>query len=158
MNNTHLKRLFTIFLSLMLSVSMLPAGVFAEAVNGSEEQDQVVTEEVDQNTDQTETPAPEQPADVNKGSSEPADAVEKSEDQGQVATETVDQDETSAPEQSADVNKGSSEPAKKRQARKPKKQKRKTKRNLKLIKSLEENRFKALTYGCSEARIEMASL
>lgn len=115
MYSTHRKRLFTILLSLLLTVSMLPAGVFADIADGSE-------------------------------------------DQGQVATETVDQDETSASEQSADVNKGSSEPAKKRQARKPKKQKRKTKRNLKLIKSFEENRFKALTYGCSEARIEMASL
>ena len=79
MNNTHLKKLLTIFLSLMLSVSMLPAGVFAEAANGSEEQEPVVTETVDQETDLEEAPAPEQPTDIVEDSSNTVDVVDEAE-------------------------------------------------------------------------------
>ena len=79
MNNTHLKKLLTIFLSLMLSVSMLPAGVFAEAANGSEEQDPMVVETVDQESDQEEAPVPEQPMDVGEDSNNTVDVVDEAE-------------------------------------------------------------------------------
>ncbi|MBR3376765.1 MAG: hypothetical protein IKG44_03685 [Mogibacterium sp.] len=79
MNNTHLKKLLTIFLSLMLSVSMLPAGVFAEAANGSEEQDPMVVETVDQESDQEEAPVPEQPMDVDEDSNNTVDVVDEAE-------------------------------------------------------------------------------
>ena len=74
MNSTHRKRLFTILLSLLLTISMLPAGVFADITDGSDDQGQVVTEQADQ----TENPASELQAGSNDGgdSGDPSDADE----------------------------------------------------------------------------------
>ena len=63
MNSTHRKRLFTILLSLLLTISMLPAGVFADITDGSEDQNQVGAEL----TDQSENPATEQQEVSNDG-------------------------------------------------------------------------------------------
>lgn len=59
MDRMHLKKLLTICLALMLSVSMLPAGTFAAAAEGS--QDTAVSGQTDESTDASETEDSAQP-------------------------------------------------------------------------------------------------
>ena len=70
MDIMHIKRLLTICLALMLSVSMLPAGTFALAGTDaalSQEQAGEETGSEDQQTDTTDAASPEKPAEAADG-------------------------------------------------------------------------------------------